>query len=247
MAREQMFRFSAVTLIFLAAGAWTLSPAEARFLQVDPVAYKDDLDLYTYVRNDPVNKTDPTGKVIACDSSGASRISLCKDIASKINAVANGTYQFVNGKLQRVNDQSQGAGPHSETYSKALDAAISAKGVARIVELSDPGQKKVLDDVFGGGSTAYSNHLTSIVTEISGDAVSGYKDKRGNPLTESPEMILAHEIVGHLEPMLNGPHIEKSANAVEDENTVRRELGLPERQDEPWHGEINDRAIPLPF
>jgi hypothetical protein len=34
-----------------------------RFLQVDPVGYKDNLDLYTYVGNDPLGKTDPTGKL----------------------------------------------------------------------------------------------------------------------------------------------------------------------------------------
>ncbi|MBV8977712.1 MAG: RHS repeat protein [Alphaproteobacteria bacterium] len=32
-----------------------------RFLQVDPVGYKADLDLYTYVANDPTNQTDPRG------------------------------------------------------------------------------------------------------------------------------------------------------------------------------------------
>ncbi|HEY3654734.1 MAG TPA: RHS repeat-associated core domain-containing protein [Steroidobacteraceae bacterium] len=37
------------------------SPQLARFLQVDPVGYKDDLDLYTYVGNDPTNKADSTG------------------------------------------------------------------------------------------------------------------------------------------------------------------------------------------
>jgi RHS repeat-associated protein len=38
------------------------SPQLGRFLQVDPVGYKDDVDLYTYVGNDPLDKTDPSGK-----------------------------------------------------------------------------------------------------------------------------------------------------------------------------------------
>lgn len=40
------------------------SPELGRFLQTDPVGYKDDFNLYGYVSNDPLNHTDPSGAII---------------------------------------------------------------------------------------------------------------------------------------------------------------------------------------
>ena len=45
-------------------------PMTGRLLQTDPVGYKDDLDLYAYVAEDPVNRGDPSGTMQVCQAGG---------------------------------------------------------------------------------------------------------------------------------------------------------------------------------
>lgn len=48
----------AIAIAFAASTA----PVQARYLQVDPIAYDDNINLYVYVGNDPVGLVDPTGQ-----------------------------------------------------------------------------------------------------------------------------------------------------------------------------------------
>ncbi|MBN3759429.1 RHS repeat-associated core domain-containing protein [Burkholderia sp. Ac-20365] len=62
-------------LYYYKARMYSPGPALGRFLQTDPVGYKDDLNWYAYVGNNPVNLTDPSGMIASASGNFASTLS----------------------------------------------------------------------------------------------------------------------------------------------------------------------------
>lgn len=197
--------------------AW---PADARFLQVDPVGYDDQINLYAYVGNDPLNLIDPTGEVMVPPDSVDHR----RDWASGQGRMLHGLQRrepvrVVGGRAeerQRIQRSIERVmqTPRGQEMRREAERTFQQERV-RIVERGDAGHNEGSQEV----------RINPRWVDSDGSIV----ETTDGPLRSSMEAVVGHEL-GHsiMRDADDGPGQMNNVNR--NENPIRRSLGDPERR-----------------
>ena len=206
-----------------------------------------DLSPYSFVANNPIKYIDSHGDTIVIPN-----VKDREPILKMINARAKGVFG-INDKGQLYVKNPNGAEGYSGYYRDRLIQAINSErtisiGIEQKVKIPhlaedgktlEEGKTEIDVDTRAGGGVTFGYEGTDQQVFISGNENKNLKDTEGNTLTDGPEEILMHELVGHAIPAIVG---SDTGNAVQNENKARAEFSPGKNQQrapEPSHKETN--------
>jgi RHS repeat-associated protein len=137
-------------------------PLIGRFLSVDPIGYQDQINLYAYVGNNPVNRIDPYG-LTQFDCSGGSGTGNCGGGAK----IQNGdTVKIAGGMTLKVNIDKKGN--------------ISVNGGSQRIEAGVKAGSRIMSDIRASGEKGNRIAERSVSGRVGGEMRGPYKDQGGN-------------------------------------------------------------------
>ena len=195
-----------------------------RFMSRDPAGINagqiHSFGRYAYANGNPIVNVDPDGRVVT-----SANVANNTKIQNWINSRSSAQYAYVDGKLTKVADTSNGGGK-SKYFSDRLDKAIASSQTI-VVDVGDTtNDLKSVDAHWGGGLTSKAEPDKPVNIIVS-ETVTTTSGANGTTIVVGPEDRLPHEIVSHALPLIGYPD---TGNAVDDENKVRSENGLRERE-----------------